>query len=78
MTEKPTQSQPPPKVPSLGIWKTVGQIVEYHLWRAHGALTEAVLHLEARGKYPEQVEELKKLRNELKTIIGEVASHETD
>jgi hypothetical protein len=62
----------------LGIWKTVGQIVEYHLWRAHGAFTEAIMHLEVRGKYPEQIEELKKLREELKMIIGEVASHETD
>ena len=52
--------------------------MEYHLWRAHGAFTEAIMHLEVRGKYPEQIEELKKLREELKMIIGEVASHETD
>jgi len=75
LAEKSNPS-PTPKVPSLGIWKTVGQIVEYHLWRAHGAFTEAIMHLEARGKYPEQIEALKKLREELKTIIEEIGTYE--
>lgn len=57
----------------LGMWKTVGQIVQYHLWKAHGSFTEAIMHLEGRdGKNVEQVERLKKLRNEAKEIIEEI------
>ena len=64
-----------PKQPDLGMWKTVGHVVQFHLWKAHGSFTEAILHLEARdGKYAEQIKKLKVLKAEVKTIIDEIAS----
>ena len=76
MAEKSNPS-PTPKVPDLGMWKTVGRAVQFNLWQAHGSFTEAILHLEARdGKYAKQVEKLKKIRNEVKTIIEEISTFE--
>ena len=60
------------------MWRTVGQIVQFHLWKAHSEFTQAVMYLEARdGKYAEQIEALRKLQNEVKRIIGEIGTFET-
>lgn len=75
MTEKSQQLSP--KVPDLGIWKTVGPFVQYRLWQAHSAFAEAIMHLEVQdGKYVEQIERLRKLRNETKEIIEAVGTFE--
>lgn len=73
MTKQP--NLPPPKPLELGIWKTVGQIVQFHLWKAHSEFTQAIMHLESRdGKYVEQIVKLKEFQKEVRGIIKEIGT----